>query len=213
MEIYKKLLSHFGPQNWWPGDSPFEIAVGAVLTQNTNWGNVEAAIKNLKHARVLCPKKLHDMPNDDLAKLIKPAGYFNLKAKRLKNFINYLINFYDGKIENMLVKDTEILRRELLEVNGIGPETADSILLYACNKKIFVVDAYTKRIFERAGVIDKGLDYYEIQEFITKNFKGDLQDYNEFHALIVALGKDFCRPKPRCEKCALNNICLFFIDK
>src|SRR3972149_12314300 len=148
-KIYKKLFTAFGPQRWWPGDTPFEVIVGAILTQNTAWKNVEKAIHNLKKAKVLQSKKMHDLSERELAKLIRPAGYFNIKAKRLKYFLNYLFDNYGGSLNRMFKKRTDALRRELLQVNGIGPETADSILLYAGNHPVFVVDAYTKRIFSR----------------------------------------------------------------
>src|SRR3990167_2847496 len=145
-EIFDKLFRHFGPQSWWPGETPFEVIVGAILTQNTNWQNVAKAINNLKQAKVLSPKKLYSISRQRLAKLIRPSGYFNIKAKRLKEFMNFLFNNYGGNLKKMFSRPLEDLRKEILTVNGIGPETADSILLYAGGYPVFVVDAYTKRI-------------------------------------------------------------------
>ena len=206
IKIYQKLLNAFGPQHWWPGDSQFEIIIGAILTQNTNWGNVERAIVNLKKTKVLSPQKLHCLPQQKLASLIKPAGYFNVKAKRLKNFMNFLFEQYDGDLKKMQRQETKRLRHELLSVNGIGPETADSILLYAFNKQVFVVDAYTKRIFYRHNLVAGDATYHEIQDYFIKGIKQDVSIFNEYHALIVRLGKDFCKTKPRCEECPLREI-------
>ncbi|HBR17498.1 MAG: endonuclease [Deltaproteobacteria bacterium RIFCSPLOWO2_12_FULL_43_16] len=203
-KTYKKLFAAFGPQHWWPGDTPFEVIVGAILTQNTAWTNVEKAIRNLKRAKLLIPKKLHDLSHDELAKLIKPAGYFNIKAKRLKHFLNYLFDNYSGSLNRMFKKRTDALRRELLQVNGIGPETADSILLYAGNHPVFVVDAYTKRIFSRHQIIKIDADYHDVQALFMKSLPHDVRMFNEYHALIVKIGKDFCRnKKPLCSKCPL----------
>jgi len=201
---YNKLLRAFGPQHWWPGDTPFEVIVGAILTQNTAWTNVEKAIHNLKKAKLLTPGKLHDLSQDEIAKYIRPAGYFNIKAKRLKHFLNYLFDNYGGNLKKMFKKRTDALRRELLSVNGIGPETADSILLYAGNHPVFVVDAYTKRIFSRHQVVKTDADYHNIQELFMKNLPHVVKMFNEYHALIVKAGKDFCRTrKPLCSRCPL----------
>lgn len=201
-KTYKKLFSAFGHQHWWPGDTPFEVIVGAILTQNTAWTNVEKAIRNLKKAKLLNPKRLHDLSQAELAQHIRPAGYFNIKAKRLKHFLNYLFDNYGGNLNRMFKKRTDALRRELLEVNGIGPETADSILLYAGNHPVFVVDAYTKRIFSRHRIIKADADYYDVQALFMKSL--DVRMFNEYHALIVRVGKDFCRTKkPLCGRCPL----------
>ena len=184
-DIYKELYSHFGAQNWWPGDTRFEVMAGAILTQNAAWTNVEKAILNLKKAKVLTPEKLHRLNTKKLGVLIKPSGFFNVKAKRLKNFLNYMHSGYGGSIKKMMKKSLTALRHELLNVNGIGKETADSILLYALDKPIFVVDAYTKRLLIRRGIIDKGYGYYEIKELFESNLKKDLEVFQEFHALIV----------------------------
>ncbi|MBI4680475.1 MAG: endonuclease III domain-containing protein [Nitrospirae bacterium] len=205
-EMYHLLCKAFGPQRWWPGETPFEIAVGAILTQNTNWGNVEKAINNLKKQKSLNAKTLHNMADKKLALLIKPAGYYNIKTKRLKNFLDVFTNHYKGSIEKMKTEDKEALREKLLNINGIGPETADSILLYALEKPIFVIDAYTKRALVRHGIVSEGSTYHEMQEIFHKNLPQDTTLFNEFHALFVKLGKDFCRTKPRCEACPLKGI-------
>ena len=205
-QIYTKLFKSFGPQSWWPGDTPFEVAVGAVLTQNTNWGNVEKAINNLKREKALNAKAIHKMPVKKLASLIQPSGYFNIKAKRLKSFINFLMNGYRGSMERMKKKDMHVLRHELLSVNGIGPETADSILLYALDKPIFVIDAYTKRVLSRHNILGHDEAYDKFQELFHSAFKKDVRLFNEYHALFVRVGKMFCKPKPRCEECPLRNI-------
>ena len=205
-EMYHLLCKAFGPQRWWPGETPFEIAVGAILTQNTNWGNVEKAISNLKKQKSLNAKTLHNMADKKLALLIKPAGYYNIKTKRKKNFLDFFTNHYKGSIEKMKTEDKEALREKLLNINGIGPETADSILLYALEKPIFVIDAYTKRALVRHGIVSERSTYHEMQEIFHKNLPQDTTLFNEFHALFVKLGKDFCRTKPRCEACPLKGI-------
>ncbi len=205
-KIYRRLFQNFGPQHWWPGDTPFEIIVGAILTQNTNWGNVEKAIRNLKQEKLLTPQALHTVTQSHLASLIKPAGYFNVKTKRIKNFVNFLFAKYGGDLKRMKRVETPALRKELLSVNGIGPETADSILLYAFDKPAFVIDAYTKRIFYRHNLVGHNANYHQVQELLTANLSRDVKIFNEYHALIVRLGKDFCRTKPRCESCPLKNI-------
>ncbi|MDP2278509.1 MAG: endonuclease III domain-containing protein, partial [Nitrospirota bacterium] len=182
IEIYKKLHKAFGPQRWWPGDTPFEVAVGAILTQNTNWGNVEKAINNLKKEKVLNAKAIHGMPVNRLATLIRPAGYFNVKAKRLKAFIDFLMNDYHGSMRNMRQEKMHSLRHKLLSVNGIGPETADSILLYALDKPIFVIDAYTKRVLSRHNILGHDETYDKFQELFYLSLKKDVKLYNEYHA-------------------------------
>ena len=203
--IYQKLFRHFGPQSWWPGETPFEVIVGAILTQNTNWQNVAKAIENLKKAKVLTPKKIHSLPADQLAQLIRPSGYFNIKAKRLREFLNFLFKNYRGSLKKMFSRPLEDLRKEILSVKGIGPETADSILLYAGGLPVFVVDAYTKRIFSRQKLLSEEAEYHQVQELFTRSLKKDVQLYNEYHALIVRLGKDFCKKtKPKCEICPIK---------
>jgi len=207
VEIYEALWQHFGPQHWWPGETPFEIAVGAILTQNTAWKNVEKAINNLKRANLLTPQALYELPYAYLIQLIRPAGFFNVKAKRLKHFLHFLFNEYKGNLEKMFAEDTDALREKLLRVPGIGPETADSILLYAGNKPSFVVDAYTRRVLSRHNLILEEADYEEIRNFFMEHLPEDVQLFNEYHALFVALGKNYCRPKkPLCENCPLKEI-------
>ena len=206
-EIYEILFNHFGPQEWWPGDTPFEVMVGAVLTQNTNWVNVSKAIDNLKKGDLLSFEKMHNMPMELLAEKIKPAGYFNLKAARLKNLLNFIGDEYNGSVEDMFDEDTLTLRENILTVKGIGPETADSILLYAGNKPVFVVDTYTHRIFARHNIIAEEEGYYEIQEYFTLSLPEDAALFNEYHALIVRLGKEFCKKsKPLCNDCPLEGV-------
>jgi endonuclease-3 related protein len=206
MDVYDRLLAQFGPQHWWPGDTPFEVCVGAILTQNTAWTNVEKAITNLKRAWVLDASAMLSIDDDELAELIRPSGYFNLKAKRLKGFLNFLDQEADGDLDALFAEPLEILRPKLLGVYGIGPETADSILLYAASKPSFVVDAYTMRIFSRLGIVDAGTSYHAMQSLFMDNLPQDVALYNEYHALIVALGKDFCRPKrPKCEGCWMGS--------
>ncbi len=205
-EIYQLLFDRFGPQHWWPGETRFEIITGAILTQNTAWPNVEKAINNLKTADLLTPEKLHNIQTTELAELIKPAGYFNIKAKRLKSFLNWLFENYDGQLTNLQGVNTGRLRAELLAVKGIGPETADSILLYAFDRGVFVVDAYTARIAVRHRLSEPGADYEQLQELFQSNLPTDTQLFNEFHALLVKLGKEFCRPKPKCHNCPLEKL-------
>ncbi|MBU4602016.1 endonuclease III domain-containing protein [bacterium] len=205
LKIYRSLYNYFGPLNWWPGDTPFEIMVGAILTQNTSWSNAEKAINNLKKENLLEPRKLYRINQEGLAQLVKPSGYYNIKAQRLKNFVNLFVNDFEGSAEKMFSGDGRELRKKLLKVNGIGPETADSILLYAGKKAFFVVDAYTKRIFSRHKLISKDSTYYQIQEFFNQNLDRDVELFNEFHAQIVMLGKTICTSKnPDCAKCPID---------
>jgi len=203
--IYKKLYSFFGPQHWWPAESSFEVIVGAILTQNTSWQNAERAIANLGKRKLLNPHKLYRLSDKRLASLIMPAGYYNIKARRLKNFLIFLFKSYKGKLKNMSLRDTQELRQELLSVNGIGPETADSILLYALDKAVFVVDAYTQRVLLRHRLIRNNASYDEIQNLFMKNLKNKVKLFNEYHALLVRLGKEFClKGRPKCEVCPLD---------
>ncbi|MGA1978969.1 MAG: endonuclease III domain-containing protein [Sedimentisphaerales bacterium] len=205
-EVYQLLFDRFGPQSWWPGETAFEIITGAILTQNTNWANVEKAIANLKSANLLTPEKLYHLSVSQLAELIRPAGYYNIKAKRLKSFLSWLFRNYDGRLENLENLDTDRLRAELLAVKGIGRETADSILLYAFGRPIFVVDAYTARVAVRHGLISAEADYEQLRELFQSNLPQDSQLFNEFHALLVRLGKEFCRPTARCPGCPLEKL-------
>jgi endonuclease-3 related protein len=206
IEIYKLLLDRFGSQHWWPGETQFEIITGAILTQNTAWPNVEKAIANLKAACLLTPEKLYNIPTPKLAGLIKPAGYFNIKAKRLKNFLTWLFEHYDGRLTNLRSVDTSRLREELLAIKGIGPETADSILLYAFGREVFVVDAYTARVAVRHKLIEPSVDYDGLQQLFQANLPSYVRLFNEFHALLVKLGKAFCRPRPKCSGCPLEKL-------
>lgn len=208
--IYRKLYEHFGPQHWWPGESPLEVAVGAILTQNTNWLNVEKAIANLKKSGSLSAQRLHALPENRLATLIRPAGYFNIKARRLKNFIALLTDEYRGSMTLLAREELPIVRARLLGVNGIGPETADSIILYGLGKPIFVVDAYTKRALSRHTSIDHEADYHTWQALFHRHLEPDVRLYNEYHALIVRLAKEYCRPRnPLCSGCPLERIGLW----
>jgi len=205
LEIYRLLLCFFGPQHWWPGETPFEIAIGAILTQNTSWSNVERAIANLRTAKLLDAGELHALDVEQLETLIRPAGYFRVKAKRLRNFTTWLCDRYDGDMQNLEAIATARLREELLAISGIGPETADSILLYALDRPIFVVDTYTARVMVRHGLIaPEGLDYHRLQDLFTSNLEPDVALFNEYHALLVMVGKDYCKPRPKCPACPLN---------
>lgn len=203
--MFDRLLDRYGPQHWWPGESPLEIMVGAILTQNTSWKNVEKAIGNLKRQGALDLTRLLVLPEAELEELIRPAGTFKVKAKRLKNFLEFLQERYRGSIEEMRNRPPERLREELLAVKGIGKETADSILLYALGHPLFVVDAYTYRVFTRHYLAPEESGYDELQE-IAMAAPADPAHYNEFHALLVAVGKEFCKTKPLCEKCPLNGL-------
>lgn len=206
---YRLLLAHFGPQHWWPGETPFEVMVGAVLTQNTAWANVEKAIGNLRAAGPLDCRLILEMPEAELAQRLRPAGYFNVKAKRLRAFCAFLDerNVLETPEQLRGQGDLPTLRKALLAVHGIGEETADSILLYALELPVFVVDAYTRRIFQRLGLLKGDESYGAIQGLFQAHLPRDVALYNEYHALIVRHGKDICRPRPRCALCPLNRIC------
>ncbi len=206
LKIYTKLYKAFGPQHWWPGETPFEVAVGAILTQNTNWGNVEKAIDTLKRERMLNASAIQKINPERLASLIRPAGYFNVKAKRLKHFVDFFLKEYGGRMAVMKQEEAEVIREKLLGVNGIGPETADSIILYALEKPVFVVDAYTKRVLSRHTVMDHDAPYDSFQELFHSNLKRDVRLFNEYHALFVRVAKEHCRTKPRCGKCPLDGV-------
>ncbi len=206
LNIYDRLFKSFGKQHWWPGDTDFEIVIGAILTQNTNWTNVEKAIKNLKKAKMFTPRKLHEIDINRLAELIKPSGYFNVKARRLKHFIEWLFQKYNGSLSRMFKQDYVKLREELLSINGIGRETADSILLYAAQKPTFVIDAYTKRVLVRHELIPEDYEYEEMKAFFEENLPEDVSLYNEYHALLVRVGKYYCKPKEQCEECPLRDL-------
>ncbi len=209
LEVYRVLRKAQGHQHWWPGETPFEVMVGAILTQNTAWTNVEKAIRNLKSAKKLSPKALREISLGDLARLIRPAGYFNIKARRLKNFIEFIFKEYGGDLKRMLVENGELLREKLLSVNGIGPETADSILLYAARKPFFVMDAYTKRIFSRHRLRNRSwiakAQYGDWQSFFTQSLPRSLPLFNDYHAQIVNVAKQYCHSfHPLCNECPLK---------
>jgi endonuclease-3 related protein len=205
LKIFKTLLKSFGERHWWPGETPLEIVVGALLTQNTSWKNVEKAINNMKKEGVLDVERLYRIDNERLSEIIRPSGFFNIKSNRLKNIVNVIYNKYSAKIENMINVDADLLRVELLNVNGIGPETADSILLYALNKPVFVVDAYTKRFLKNHKLYNGDYDYHDIQKFFMDNLPHDTYLFNEFHALIVYLCQIHCKKTPICTGCPLED--------
>jgi endonuclease-3 related protein len=203
--FYDALYAAYGPRGWWPGETRLEVMVGAVLTQNTNWTNVERAITNLKVAGVLDLDALNRMAESELAELIRPAGYFNVKARRLKALITWIAEAFDGDLDAMFARSTASLREGLLGVNGVGRETADSILLYAGQHVTFVVDAYTARVLCRHGLIDEDADYEQIKELFENHLPADKALFNEYHALLVEVGKRCCRPRrPRCDDCPLR---------
>ena len=205
MSVYRELFRAYGRQHWWPGETPFEVCIGAILTQNTAWTNVDRAIRNLKAAGALNAAALRALPQDELATLIKPSGYFNVKARKLKEFVRWLGARCGDDLDALFAAETGRLREELLAVHGIGEETADSILLYAGGKPVFVIDAYTRRVFERLGLApEPGHRYADFQQQFMDNLPPDVPLYNEYHALIVQLGKGTCRPAPRCGECPLN---------
>lgn len=205
LDYYNTLLQEIGPRHWWPAKTKFEVMVGAILTQNTAWKNVKKAIDNVKKAKALNPVAIMQMPNAELAKLIKPAGYYNLKTQRLKNLVEFFVKEYNGNVSKMSKDNIKLIREKLLSIKGVGKETADSIILYALNKPIFVVDAYTKRIFVRHGIIPTEWEYDKIQGFFMSNLPEDVYPFNEYHALIVYVGNNFCsKNAPKCNLCPLN---------
>ena len=223
--IYKILLNSFAPQHWWPvteggklhpeySNGPknekqqLEVCFGAILTQNTSWKNVEKAIYQLNKNNLINVKKILNIDNKKLAEIIKSSGYHNQKAKKLKNFCHFLLKNYNGKLDLLFKKDIEELRKQLLSINGVGPETADSIILYAAKKPIFVVDAYTKRIFSRIGYKEKTYD--EFQKLFMSRLPNSERLFNEYHALIVELGKNICKKKPLCKMCPINQHCNYY---
>lgn len=206
-EIFSRLFERFGPLHWWPADTPFEVCVGAILTQNTAWSNVEKAIRALKQAGILTPEALQESDQELLARLIRPAGYFNVKSRRLKDFTAWLFLHHHGSLERMFAGHWQELRTDLLRVRGIGPETADSILLYAGDKPTFVVDAYTRRLFQRLGLLPETAGYEETRALFMNRLPGDAALFNEYHAQIVQQCKSFCRSKPLCNDCPLRSSC------
>jgi endonuclease-3 related protein len=203
-EYYNVLFHKLGPQNWWPARTPFEVILGAILTQNTAWTNVEKAMSNLRREQLLTAAALERVPQAKLARLIRSSGYFRQKAKKLKSFMEFLRREFGGSLARMFRTPTSALREKLLAVHGIGPETADSILLYAGRHPVFVVDAYTKRILARHGLVSEKAGYEEIRALFENALPQDTQLYNEFHGLIVMTGKHWCRTKnPHCHECPL----------
>jgi endonuclease-3 related protein len=209
MKIFGTLLDTYGKRFWWPAETPFEVCVGAILTQNTNWGNVEKAIANLKREGILSLQGLRDVPTERLAELIRPAGYFNVKSVRLKDFIAWLVTCHGGSLDAFFTEPVAVIREALLQVRGVGPETCDSILLYAGHKPSFVVDAYTKRLFSRLGFISHEASYDQVRDMFMENLPSDVKLYNEYHALIVEHCKELCRTRPLCRGCPLFSCCGF----
>lgn len=208
MDIFKELLAYFGPRHWWPAETPLEVAVGALLTQNVAWSNVEKAINNLKERGLLSVDSLVRMPVEELALLIRPTRYYNQKAARLKQLVDLISHEFAGDIDKLFRLETNVLRERLLGLKGIGPETADSILLYAANRPVFVVDAYTRRIFSRLGYLTSHATYQEMQDFFTSHLPRDVYLFNEYHALIDGVGHHLCRANaPRCSDCPLVPRC------
>ncbi len=207
LRVYHRLFDHYGSQDWWPGETGLEMMVGAVLTQNTNWVNVEKAIHNLKEAGQLSFSTLLEMPVEILAEYIRPSGYYNIKAGRLKNLLQMIADVYEGEVTFLFEDSLEESRENLLRVKGVGPETADSILLYGAGKPIFVIDTYTHRVFSRHGLVPEDSDYYTLQQEFMDSLPADAPLFNEYHALIVEVAKEFCiKKKGRCSECPLQGV-------
>jgi endonuclease-3 related protein len=214
VDIYHRLFACYGPQHWWPAEEPFEVIAGAILTQSAAWTNVEKGLLNLKKAGKLSPHALRELPLAELAELIHPCGYYNMKAVKLKAFAEWCGERYGDSLEMMCAADTAALREELLGIHGIGEETADSILLYVCRKPVFVIDAYTRRIVDRLGLKPEAKKYSHYQKLFMDNLPPDAHLFNEYHALFVTLGKNICRKsQPLCGKCCLKeDLCSFIPD-
>ena len=208
-EIYHRLMANYGEQHWWPAKEPFEVMVGAILAQQTAWRNVEKAIASLRAAKALSPEAIRRLPLPELAQTIRPCGYYNAKALKLKSLANWLGSLYSDDLSRLFASDIADLRRQLLSIHGIGQETADSIILYAAGKPIFVIDAYTHRIISRIGLAPNSNSYAAYQELFMANLSADARPFNEYHALLVRLAKDVCRKKPICRQCCLKDICQF----
>ena len=206
-DIYRRLLDGYGPQQWWPAEGPFEMMVGAILTQSAAWRNVEKAIANLKVAGAMSPAALRRLSRTELARLVRPSGYYNAKARKLKSLAHWLGETHRDDLAQMLAGEPVRLRGELLAVHGIGPETADSILLYGAGRPVFVIDAYTRRILGRLGLAPASSSYSALQALFTDNLPPNTKLFQEYHALLVALAKSACRRQPRCSDCCLNDIC------
>jgi len=207
--IYRILHAAYGAQHWWPGASPFEVVVGAILTQRVAWSNVERAVASLKEAGLMSPASLAQAPLDRVASLIRPSVYYNAKAEKLRAFLDLLFERHGGDLGRLLALPVDSLRRELLFVRGIGEETADAIILYAAGKPSFVVDAYTRRILSRLGLVEERVRYNELRAVFMESLRPDAALYNEYHALLVRHGKERCSPRPVCADCPLRARCVF----
>jgi len=209
LNIYQQLIDCYGPQHWWPAQEPFEVMVGAILTQSAAWLNVEKAIANLKAAKALSPQVLRQLNQPEIATLIRPCGYYNAKTLKLKALAHWLGEHYNDNLDKLFANDTNSLRQQLLSIYGIGQETADSIILYAANKPIFVIDAYTRHIINHIGLTPENNSYNAYQLLFMDNLPADVRLFNEYHALLVHLAKNVCRSRPLCRQCCLNNMCHF----
>ncbi len=208
-DIYQRLMAAYGRQHWWPAEETFEVMVDAILTQSAAWRNAEQAIANLKAAKALSPEAMRRLPLPELAQIIRPCGYYNAKALKLKSLVDWLGNHYHDELNRLFANDIKDLRQQLLSIHGIGQETADSILLYAAAKPVFVIDAYTRRIMSRIGLAPDSHSYAAYQQLFMAHLPADARLFNEYHALLVKLAKDICRKKPVCDKCCLNDICRY----
>ena len=204
--IYDSLNSHYGPQHWWPADTPFEVMVGAVLVQNTAWKNASTAISRLKEVGLMTPSAIHEISTDELSSYIVSSGYFNIKAVRLKALCQWLVE--QGDIDQLKKLPLRSLRRDLLDIHGIGPETADDILLYALDKAVFVIDAYTRRLFSRLSLLQHDDSYENLRRGFEQALDEDVEAFKQYHALIVVHAKDICRKQPQCERCCLAKQCV-----
>lgn len=204
LRLYRALLGRFGPQHWWPGRTPYEIAVGAVLTQHTTWTSAARAVAALRARRLLRPNRIAALPEPALARLIRPAGTYRLKARRLRAFTRWLLGRFGGRWERLRRAPLAALRREILAVPGLGPETADAILLYAAGRPVFVADAYARRVLARHRLLSRRAGYEQARAFLEAHLPSDPALFNEFHALLVAVGKEYCRAVPRCGACPLR---------
>lgn len=213
LEIYHRLLAYFGPRHWWPAKTPFEVIIGAILTQAVAWRNVQKAITCLENAGLLTPEALYQCPTEQLATMIRATRYYRMKAKKIKAFLTYLFQKHAGDLDQMFRLPLDHLRRDLLNIYGIGEETADSILLYAGGYPVFVVDSYTKRILCRLGFFPEKISYREIQDFFQGSLPKEPQLYNDYHAQLDALGHFICKTRPACTECPLLDLCVFARDK